>query len=128
MKKKLYFGHSIIDYNKEIETKSIEIIKGFGFEVENPNQPHHSEGYKKGKMKYFLNEVLPKCDGMAFLPTERGITSGVASEISYFITKGLPVYLISREGNFDNIENIDYDCDVLDYNETVDYINEVMSR
>lgn len=126
--KKLYFAHCILDYNNEVEKKSVETIENFGFSVENPNQKHHADNYKLKKMKYYLEEIIPNCDGLVYLPTERGISSGVFMEISKAITLGLPVYRITRNGLFDNIENIDEDENVMTYDETIDYINEVSPR
>ncbi len=128
MKKKLYFAHCILDYGNEIEQKSIDVIKSFGFDVENPNQPHHQDQYNKKKMKYYLEEIIPSCNGLVYLPSERGITSGVYQEITKAILIGMPVYRITRTGIFDNVENIDYEDndEILTYEETLDYIREVM--
>jgi hypothetical protein len=105
--KVLYFAHPTSAYDTPYESRSIErIVEVFlGFRVENPNQPHHQEGYRgyqvrtaknrdahKG-MNYFYEEVLPSCDGciaMAYLDGRLGL--GVAGEAKWFLERKLPVW------------------------------------
>ncbi len=66
MKPKMYFGHPINTYGTELEKKLIEIIfKAFPqYEIEDPGQKHHSDGYRHWKettgngMNYFCSEVI----------------------------------------------------------------------
>lgn len=106
---RLYFAHPVNVYNQPLEQEIVKLIKQriHGVEVENPNQPHHQEGYKKWSarqkesdtkhkgMSYFYDEVLPACDGciaMTFLDGRMGL--GVAGEAKWFLERNKPVWLL----------------------------------
>ncbi len=122
---KIYFGHPIDIYNTEKEKDLIEDIKkGFPeYVVENPNQPHHAEGYKIWKektgygMDYFFKEVLPKMEAGIFLPFEDGKWgAGVYGEAEFLYERGKPIYEIDLEGR---IKEMDLDMSrVLSIEET----------
>ena len=104
---KLYFGHPVNAYNTELEKELIRIIseKLPGWEIENPNQPHHDEGYQVWKartgngMDYYTLEVLPSCHGGIFLPFRYGAWgAGVYTEGKFYAERGLPVFEISPMG------------------------------
>lgn len=107
MKPKIYFGHPVNFYNTEIETQLIHIIENNlkKYQVENPNQPHHQEGYKKWKkehgrgMDYYFKEVLPEMDAGIFLPFEDGMFgAGVYGEAEFLKNQAKPIYQITLEG------------------------------
>jgi len=104
---KIYFGHPITIYNTTKESELIERIqKMFGwFEVENPNQKHHQEGYKRYKdkgergMNYFFQKVLPNMEAGIFLPFEDGMFGSEVYEEAEFIYKnGKQIHEISQWG------------------------------
>jgi hypothetical protein len=96
-----YFAHPISDYGTGFEEKLVEALQRFGLTIENPNQPHHQEGYAKDGMDYFLDRVLPACDGCVFLPFPGGlIGSGVAMEVEHFLLRGQRVLEVGRDPGF----------------------------
>ncbi len=109
---KIYFGHPITIYNTQKESDLIDRIrKMFGwFDVENPNQKHHQEGYKRYKdkgergMNYFFQEVLPKMDAGIFLPFEDGMFgTGVFEEAQFIFNNNKKIYEISYHGKIDDL-------------------------
>ncbi len=105
----LYFAHPVNTYNTDCEVQMLSLIQLYfpHYVIENPNQPHHQEGYKKWKkenenipgksgMSYFFDIVLPACDaGTIALPFLDGkIGAGVAGEVIYAIKQKRGVWLI----------------------------------
>lgn len=105
---KLYFGHPLNSYNTEVEAQLLKrVIEVFpGWNVENPNQKHHSEGVERwrGKtgnpMHYFYEELLPQCcSGGIFLPLRDGSwTAGVYGEAKWLLKHGYPIWQIDAHG------------------------------
>lgn len=92
---KLYFAHSVSDYSTAYEGQCYNVMRLLGYVVENPNQSHHQEGYRIKGMSYFLDDVLPHCDGVAFAPLPSGwVGAGVAMEVDWFINRGRPIYMV----------------------------------
>lgn len=107
MRPRLYFGHPINMYNTPLEAQLLEKISLIfpDHEIENPNQPHHSEMYRKWKeefgngMKYFFEEVLPHCTAGIFLPFRDGkYGAGVYDEAKFLAHRNLPIYRIAADG------------------------------
>jgi len=105
--KKLYFGHPVSVYGVESETKLLGIIEREfrGWEVENPNQQKHQDGYQLWKrntgrgMDYYFREVLPKCDGGIFLPFKDGKWgAGVFGECEFLRRNTKPTWEITHNG------------------------------
>jgi hypothetical protein len=103
LKYPMYFGHPINTYNTSKEAELITAIKKEFPEVyvENPNQPHHAEGYKEWEEQrgngigYFIEEVLPEMYAGIFLAFEDGMWSkGVYTEAKAMHENGKPVYQI----------------------------------
>lgn len=98
----IYFAHPVNTYGQPIEAAVITLIQHCfpGRMIENPNQPHHQEGYERWKreteesrdvhnaMQYFFKVVLPKlyCVAMPFLDGRIGI--GVAGETKKVLQYG----------------------------------------
>lgn len=105
-----YFAHPVSDYGTQAERRILDALALNGIAVENPNQPHHQEGYAREGMDYFLERVLPACTGCVFLPFPGGLVgSGVAMEVEHFAERrcqvlevgldpGLGVYLLTCRG------------------------------
>lgn len=104
---KIYFGHPITIYNTVLEQRLIACI-ALAFpehSLENPNQAHHQEGYRRWKektgksMDYFFNEVLPRMSAGVFLPFEDGKWgTGVFREATFLKEQGKSIYEINLEG------------------------------
>jgi hypothetical protein len=106
-KARIYFGHPVNFYNIPKELELIKIIeKEFPlFIVENPNQPHHQEGYQRYKretgkgMDYYFREVLPKMAVGIFLPFEDGkFGAGVFGEAEFLYNREKLIYEINLDG------------------------------
>ena len=106
MKKVIYFGHPVNFYNTEIEANLIECIKAKfpEFNIENPNQKIHQQGYQKWKrikgngMIYYFKEVLPCMDAGVFLPFEdKMLGADVFKEATFLDQLKKPIYEISLE-------------------------------
>ena len=86
MKKlKCYYAHSLHIYGKPQEERDIKLLEALGFEVENPNQQKHTDGYMampEGEgMQYFV-DLVRTCDVLAFRAYPDGsIGAGVYKEI-----------------------------------------------
>ena len=106
-----YFPHPINLYDTPLERSLVLLIADHfniaANAVENPNQPHHEEGYqqyaKRAKqaatnhkgMSYLYDEVLPYCDGSTVMPFLDGrMAIGTAGETNWYIKEGLPVFAI----------------------------------
>jgi len=107
MRKRLYFGHPINIYGTDLETQLLErISREFpDWDIENPNQKQHQEGYERWKnstgygMDYFNKEVLPNCQGGVFLPfRDCKLGAGVWKEAKFFADQGLPIWMIAPDG------------------------------
>lgn len=115
MGKPTYFAHATNAYNKPIEKAALQFIAdniagGDIGRIENPNQPHHQEGYDryaervkrsyknhKG-MNYFYDEVLPGCGSCVAMPYLDGrVGLGVAGEALWFLERGLPVWYMEPD-------------------------------
>lgn len=115
----IYFAHSLNTYDTPLEGALRQLItetfRGIcDVRVEDPNQPHHQEGYerfkrehppdksgKHGGMNYFFDVVLKPmlgpeawsaCVCQTFLDGKWGL--GVAGEAGKFIRAGKPVWKI----------------------------------
>lgn len=80
---RLYFGHPIDRYDTDQEDRLLNAIKSrFPVKIVTPGSDHHQRAYDEYKqdhdkgMKYFLNEVLPDCDG-GVSSSDSKTTSGV---------------------------------------------------
>jgi nucleoside 2-deoxyribosyltransferase len=124
MKQKAYYAHAMTSYGSTIEAKDLNTIRELGFDVENPNQAKHKAGCQKYAeefgshkvMEYFEKIILNECDLLVFRAIPNGqILSGVAAEIEYALSLGIPV--------------IELPCSLnnrmMDYTETKQYLIEL---
>jgi len=125
MRKKLYFGHPINIYDTDVEVRLLrKISEAFPeWDIENPNQKHHADGYEHWKkttgkgMDYFFKVVLPSCHGGIFLPFRDGKWgAGVFGEAKYLSEKGCPIWQITAEGTIRQ-SNLD-EAEILTVEET----------
>ena len=112
----LYFAHPINVYNTELEKQLLAAIQAAfpNFKIENPNQPHYAEGYKRWKeqngngMAYYMTEVLPNCNICVFLAFRDGkIGAGVYAEAQTLGLWGCKVFEISINGDITEIDNVE---------------------
>lgn len=110
---KIYFGFPVSFFNTETESELVKIIKREfpGYDVENPNQEHHQQGYQRYKeagergMDYFFKEVLPNMAGGVFLPFEDGMLgAGVYGEAEFLATAEKDIYEISLTGEVKRLD------------------------
>ena len=115
----LYFGHPVNTYNTELEGILLgTIFENFAaWEIENPNQKKHQEGYQrykeeKGNGMLYFDEVLQNCSGGIFLAFRDGKWgAGVAKEALNLLNRGLPVWQIRFVGDvviIEELESIDF--------------------
>lgn len=108
MKMEVYFGHPINTYNTELESKLLKKIEEYfspDWEIENPNQKHHQEGYKKHGMGYYLEKVLSKCKAGIFLPFRDGKWgAGVFKEAERLSELNCPIFMINPAGFIQKID------------------------
>lgn len=94
MVRNFYFAHPTSMYDTPVERL---ISQRFAREfpdtrVENPNQPHHSEGYQREGMDYFVH-LCEAQDGVFFATHSDGsVGAGVAKEIASFSERHAPIY------------------------------------
>ena len=113
MRKRLYFGHPINAYNTGLENQLLRrISEAFpDWEIENPNQKWHQEGYSCWKktvgngMDYFFKKVLPDCHGGVFLPFRDGAWgAGVVGEADFIAGQGFPIWQITCAGEISRVD------------------------
>ncbi len=113
---RLYFGRPVNTYDTPLEKwLTLKIMRTFPESIiENPNQLHHQEGYKKWKenkgngMRYFFEEVLPKCSGGIFLPFSDGLWgAGVYGELKPFLENGRTAWEINHHGMIRKINSLE---------------------
>lgn len=112
--KKIYYAHPINLYDTPLE-KDIERMIQLSFYqlVENPNQKHHAEGYQLYKemygngMKYYLDEVLPKCLSVVSVPFPEGtFGAGVAMEHNFITKNGGSGYVYDVNKGLYSLERV----------------------
>lgn len=92
MNLRIYYAHSFHLYGSKQESRDLELLSSLGFSVLNPNRPHHQDRYKEKGMKYFTEDILPRCDFCAFRAYPGGnLPAGVAKEVVCFQTANKPV-------------------------------------
>lgn len=115
----MYFGHPINVYDTSLEKFLVRAIQLWfhDWEIENPNQPKHQEGYARWKaergrgMDYYYQEVLPQCHGGVFLPFSDGKWgTGVWGEAKFLADRDLPLYTISHQGIISVAHLSEADC------------------
>lgn len=88
---RLYFAHPVSDYGTAYEAAILTTALVY-YDVENPNQPHHQEGYKAQGMAWF-KAVIQTCEACLFLSFPDGkVGAGVATEVQDFHDRSLPVF------------------------------------
>lgn len=106
-KPRLYFAQPVSAFNSQTVERLLPVIeKHFpNWHIENPNQPHHQEGYKYWKektgngMNYYFKEVLPKMSGGIILPFPDGSWSaGAFGEALRLEELGHPIWKITADG------------------------------
>ncbi len=106
-----FLAHPVATFDTRLEAALVALI-GYHFRiemgrVENPNQPHHHEGFRVWEVRveeagaapdpgmgYFPKEVFPYCDGVVALPLPDGrISFENADAMRWFIREGLPTFV-----------------------------------
>jgi hypothetical protein len=113
--KKLYFGHPVNVYNAPLENQLIKTI-GLAFpewEIENPNQQKHQDGYKKWTAKtgrgmdYYFQEVLPQMNGGIFLPFIDGkFGAGVFGEAENLFKANKKIWTINHQKIVKSVQSV----------------------
>jgi hypothetical protein len=107
-KKRMYFGRPINVFGSELDKLLIQRIQEAfpGYEIEDPNQQKHADGYQKYKeetgngMDYYTEVVLPSCDAGIFLCFRDGTWgAGVFREALFFADEAKPIFEISPSGS-----------------------------
>lgn len=97
---KIYLAHPVTDYGTQRQANALADLRKFydeqwpqvKMEIENPDQPHHQEGYYKEGMDYF-KRIVESCDRLAFMRFPDGsIGAGVGREIRWALTSCFAVY------------------------------------
>lgn len=92
---RVYLAHPVTDYGSHRQARAIDFLRANGWQVENPDQPHHASAYRSHGMEHFT-EVVADCDGLGFLRFPDGsIGAGVALEIETALRRGLFVWDLS---------------------------------
>lgn len=106
MSRKVYFGHPVNVYNTELERSLLWVIRDNfpDWEIENPNQKKHDEGYARYKketgngMEYYFQEVLPHCQVGVFLPfRDFKYGAGVFKEAEFLAKRNYPIWEITED-------------------------------
>lgn len=96
-----YFAHAVSSYNTIVEQQALTVLAMLGNAILNPNHPVHAASYKAAReangngMSYFYDHVLPRCGKCVFMAfPDLQVSAGVAAEVSWFLSRGLPVFEI----------------------------------
>lgn len=95
---KIYFAHSITQYNTKLEKEVINNLKKlFPYAtIINPNSKSSEEMYKKYGMEFFLR-IVKKCDLVVFTSLFTGkIPAGVSKEVICAYRNDIPVMEMSQ--------------------------------
>jgi len=115
-KPKIYFGHPINVYNTDLEKMLLVIIAKLlsEYDIENPNQKKHTDGYQRYKeqtgrgMNYYFEEVLPSCDAGIFLPFRDGAWGkGVFGEAKFLEKNKKLIWQIDHLGLISDVRLAD---------------------
>lgn len=126
MKPKLYFGHPVNTYGTDLEKQLLARIQEIfpSCDVVNPSDESHCKEYErwakeKGNgMNYFLDKVVPSCQGGVFLAFRNGHWgAGVWKEAKVLNSAGKPALEISFKGSLFLIDFQD-ESSVLSIDET----------
>jgi len=94
---KVYYAHSVSIYNTKREDRDLKLLRQLGFQVVNPNDPAHEEGYTQlkeatGNGMLYFDSVVKACNILAFRAHPDGtIPAGVAKEIDVAIQANIPI-------------------------------------
>ncbi|WP_174020431.1 hypothetical protein G6L89_007445 [Agrobacterium fabrum] len=97
---KIYLAHPVTDYGTQRQADAIAALLKYWaeerssqpLEIENPDQPHHQQGYNREGMDYF-KKVVESCDRLAFMRFSDGsIGAGVGREIRWALQSCFAVY------------------------------------
>jgi hypothetical protein len=104
---RVYFAHAMVDYNTAREHYAEEtILRYFGrnWEIENPNQPKHQQGYLRFKAEHperefdYWTELAASCSALVFMAMPLGfVGSGVAKEAEAALDHSHAVYEVDRD-------------------------------
>lgn len=126
--KKIYFGHSRMTYNTQMEKDAINLIEKLypGYEIVNPNIPEHQEGCwfsidgekLPGKeIGYFLR-LSDDCKIGCFLQYYKDKWSaGSAAEVNHMIDAGKPVFQVNLE--FETLDPVNGPVEAFTFQETM---------
>ena len=96
---KCYFARPVNFYDSAQDYADRKIIQQLGLEICDPSGAEHDHNYKRLGMNYFLS-MIEGCDLVILRATESGkITAGVAKEINFAKSIGLPVLEIPNLSN-----------------------------
>lgn len=99
----LYFAHPVNTYDTELERVLLaRIHERFpGCHILNPNGPEHAAGYEAKKMRYFFEDILPRCGLCVLLAFSDGkIGKGVYGEAEQMHAAACPTWEILPDGAF----------------------------
>lgn len=97
---RIYLAHPVTDYGTKRQADAIDALRKYWaeersskqLEIENPDQPHHQNGYELEGMAYF-KKVVESCDRLAFMRFSDGsIGAGVGREIRWGLQSCFAVY------------------------------------
>lgn len=80
----------------EQQSQAIRILAAAGFDIENPDQPHHQAAGQERGIAYFA-DLVTACDAICFLRFDDGsIGAGVAAELDAARLGNLEIYEITE--------------------------------
>ncbi len=136
---RLYFGHPINVFGTELQRLLLQRIASqfVGWVIVSPNTPEHQAGYESAKrltagpnptaeqlrlasgMHYFLERVVPACQGGVFLPFRDGRWgAGVYAEAAVVLRMHYPAYKISPDGEIRPVLDLRNEPEPLSADET----------
>ena len=123
---RIYYAHSLSLYGTEQEKRDVKLLEDLGFEVENPNQKCHQEGYKAYTLKFpdqspmiYFTDLVLTCDALAFRAfVDFKIGGGVFKEAMAAKKAGKPVIELPTLLPYRGMER----------KETVQYLQELGQR
>jgi len=86
---KVLYAHCQAIYGTLQEQRDVKLLEALGFEVVNPSDSKHAEGYKHAGMDYSLT-LIQEVDVVAFRALPDGsIPAGIAKELAWARGEGL---------------------------------------
>ena len=96
---KLYYAHAMCIYGTELEEEERKQIaeKFPGYEIVDPGEYEGNPEKSRNGMKYCFG-LIKDCNALVFSKLLSKVTAGVGLEVTFALSKGIPVFELGSNG------------------------------